>query len=261
MYYCQNCGKPVDSTANFCPFCGTRIQAASAISYTAASVPTLSTRPIYQVVLIGQGTCTKTLCREVLQDLLGYTVSMAKALVDSAPSAVAQNLTGQQAVYVSQALAEYGMQVAVYDNDSYVDLTRFADHSIYTSDGNFITDALKVLGTLTLTNRISNAARWNRSFLSDMLFRPTYTYAPPKRTAPRRPSVAGPAHHGPAAPGRAPVAARTPVGPKPPVPKPRVPNPRPGDVRPGARPAGPRPGNPRSSSSVLPPKDPRGRTW
>lgn len=222
MAYCPNCGSLLDVGANFCANCGTQVQAV-----VPATVANTTARSDYRIVLISRGTCSRAVAIDMVSDLLGYTDPDAAKIIDNAPMEVALGLTAIQAQYISQALTEYGMEIAIYNSDGYVDMGSKATASVYDSDGSFLSAVTAALAGLTLGNRISSFTRWTRP--APVLFRPVYRRpAPPPAYRRRRPAPRP-------VPTPAPIIrhAATPVlGPRP-APRP-APAPRP---TPAARPA------------------------
>ncbi|MBQ8093171.1 MAG: zinc ribbon domain-containing protein [Clostridia bacterium] len=228
MPFCPNCGTQVSADANFCPNCGSK--------QTAVTQPVNTVMPdaIYRVILVDKGDCTKALAKEVLRDLIGYTLTNAGALVDAMPVEIARNLTRDQAVYVSQVLTDYGMNTAISDNkNAYVDFSRYAARSIFSDSGAFLTDAAAVLGTLSALNQVTSITRWSQPNPFSFLFRTEKRRTPPPKTT--WSSIFGTRNVTPPPPKPAPKPAARPA-PKPqhapvihgqpsPAPKPPVPNP------------------------------------
>lgn len=233
MAFCPNCGTQITTAANFCPNCG---QSLSNTTVTAAAptVPVIPASAIYRVILVDKGDCTKALSKEVLRDLLGYTLTSAGALVDAMPVEIARNLTRPQAVCIAQVLTDYGMNAAICDNkNAYVDFSRYATGSVFSSSGSFLSDAAAILGTLTDINQVNNIIRWAQPNPFSFLFRPSTRRTPPPKTA--WGAIFG-THRASAPPPPPPQRA-----PKPPVPNPpRQPRP-PVNNRQPQRPAAPRP--------------------
>lgn len=241
MAYCTNCGALLPGGVNFCPNCGQAV----------AVIPTANNvRSDYQVVLISRGTCTKSTAVDILNDLLGYTDAEAAQILNNMPMATAIDLTAVQAQYVAQAMSEYGMEVAVYNSNGYVDMTGSATASVFDNSGSFLASVAAVLTGLTIGNRVSRYERWTRP--APVVFRPTYRRAVPLTTYRRyrtvaapRPVVVAPPRPVPRpvvrpAPAPRPIPAR-PVSPAPvarPVPA------RPVSPAPAARPVPAQPGQP-----------------
>jgi len=267
MAFCPNCGTQINSAVNFCPNCGANISnLAGSLQTNTVAVPPANA--VYRVILVDKGDCTKALSKDVLRDLLGYTLSSAGTLIDAAPVEIARNLTRQQAVYIAQVLTDYGMNAAICDNkNSYVDFNRYATGSVFNSTGSFLSDAAEVLGTLTAINQVSDIVRWAQPNLFSFLFRPSSKRTPPpksawgaifgtRRSAPPPPppprshhsSFRGPQPPKPPAPNppRRSAYDRPPQGPVPPrphgsvPPKPPVPNPPGRNPGPGGPSAAPR---------------------
>ena len=127
MAYCTNCGIMLESGVRFCPNCGTPVAA-----------DTAHVRSDYQVVLVSRGTCAKNVAVDILSDLLGYTDAEAAQILNNLPMATAIDLTAVQAQYIAQAMAEYGMEVAIYNGNGIVDMTASATASVYDTSGSFL---------------------------------------------------------------------------------------------------------------------------
>ncbi|MBR1561482.1 MAG: zinc ribbon domain-containing protein, partial [Clostridia bacterium] len=180
MPYCPNCGGAVNVGDRFCANCGTAIQTVTTVATTAVNP---AARNDYRVVLVSRGTCSRAVAIDMLSDLLGYTDPDAARIVDNAPMEAALGLTAIQAQYISQAITEYGMQVAIYNNDGYVDMGSKATASVYNSDGSFLSAVAGVLTGLTLGNRVSTFNPWTKP--APILFRPVY-HRPAQPTSYRR---------------------------------------------------------------------------
>ncbi|MBQ4424513.1 MAG: zinc-ribbon domain-containing protein [Lachnospiraceae bacterium] len=198
MKYCIACGKAiVDETARFCPNCGHAIYTAQEI-VTGNTLSFLNTDDIpyveptviaepedvdegYRIVLVSRGSCSLKTAREVIADLLGYSVSTVTALMDEMPVELADELNERQALVLAQALAEYGMEVTVVDeNNRYVNMNTRAGSSVFSGTGELTAAALAILGTLTAANRVHRYRKYSRPSLLDILFRPSYKVRPPK---------------------------------------------------------------------------------
>ena len=201
MKYCVTCGRAVEyDDAYFCPYCGSRIRTASEIVQedTAASILSgistedpIDVEPVtvlepedieegYRVVLISRGTCTAKMAKEVICDLLGYTVTTATSLLEEVPVELADELNERQAVVLAQALAEYGMQVTVVDEDNrYVNIDSQATNTVYSSTGSLTAAALAVIASLTAANRVHRYRRYKKPSLLDLIFKPAYKVPQP----------------------------------------------------------------------------------
>ena len=201
MKYCVTCGRAVEyDDAYFCPYCGSRIRTASEIVQedTAASILSgistedpIDVEPVtvlepedieegYRVVLISRGTCTAKMAKEVICDLLGYTATTATSLLEEVPVELADELNERQAVVLAQALAEYGMQVTVVDEDNrYVNIDSQATNTVYSSTGSLTAAALAVIASLTAANRVHRYRRYKKPSLLDLIFKPAYKVPQP----------------------------------------------------------------------------------
>lgn len=276
MAFCPNCGYELGEDMAFCPRCGTNVRAYLGETDALVSVPntavtaytapdTNSTdsgytttntytntysdstaRSDFRVILVSRGSCSKSTCSELLRDILGYTRTEVNKILRNLPAEVACNMTVDQACTLAQALTEYGLQVSITNDSGYVDLSQFATHSVYNTDGSLMSDALRILTSLSIANRVSRFGVWNyhRPSLLRSIFMPRYRWEPPPhrwRMRPEPPRRPAPAPR-PAAPRRDPSPGfgfgfgfgNT-----------RPSSPRPSSSRPsgGSRPSSPRPGS------------------
>lgn len=220
MPYCPNCGNPVNIGDRFCANCGTPIQTV-AVTTPVTTAVNPAARTDYRIVLVSRGTCSRAVAIDMLTDLLSYTDADAARIIDNAPMEVALGLTAIQAQYISQAITEYGMQVAIYNNDGYVDMGSKATQSVFNNDGSFLSAVASVLTGLTIGNRVSTFNRWTQP--APVLFRPVYRRVAPPPTYRRRRAAPKPAP--------IPVVRHNP----PPMPRP-VPAPAPSHTVAGSRP-------------------------
>ena len=219
--FCSNCGIQLATGVNFCPNCGTRVKA-----------PTASTNQGNMVMLVSVGTSNRATAAALLARICGYSEEEALLIVDSAPITVARGLNDAQARYLAQALAEYGIEVSVYDGSGWREWES-SSTSVWDQAGGLLASVASALGLMGMGNRISR----------DMM-RPTdYPY----RTTDARPPVfrvnsalraapSPPVHRAPPPPR---PAAERPV-PPPPKPASQPPRPAPQPARPAPHPA-PRP--------------------
>lgn len=239
MPFCPNCGAQVNASDRFCANCGTAVQAVTMPATQVVKNTGTAARSDYRIVFISRGTCSRTAAIDMLSDLLGYTDADAALIIDNAPMEAALGLTAIQAQYISQAITEYGMQVAIYNNDGYVDMGTKATSSVYNADGSFLSVVAGVLTGLTVGNRVSSFNRWTQP--APVLFRPAYRRAAPLPTYRRRRPAPKPipvVHHtAPPIPRPAPAprpSARSVAGSRP-IPAP-TPAPRPAPTGPVATP-------------------------
>lgn len=248
MPYCPNCGSLVNTGDRFCANCGTAIQAFGTTTVTSVNP---AARTDYRIVLVSRGTCSRAVAIDMISDLLGYTDADAARIIDNAPMETAVGLTAIQAQYISQAISEYGMQVAIYNNDGYVDMGSKATSSVYNSDGSFLSAVAGVLTGLTLSNRVSTFNRWTRP--APLLFNPVYRRPAPPPMVRRRRLTPRPGPNPfarpvpPPAPPRSVASSRPAPVPPPPPPRPvgpvaTPPRPAPGPNIPGAGRGGRGPG-------------------
>ena len=213
MPFCPNCGSQVAVGDRFCANCGSPVQPVTMPAAQVVNNAGTDARSDYRIVLVSRGTCPRTAAIDMLSDLLGYSDADAALIIDNAPMEAALGLTAIQAQYISQAITEYGMQVAIYNSDGFVDMGSRATSSVFDADGDFLSAVAGVLTGLTVGNRVSSFNPWTRS--APVVFRTNY-----RRPAPlpgyrrRRP-----------APTPIPVVRHSP----PPIPRP-TPEPRPRPV-------------------------------
>lgn len=224
--FCSNCGVKLADGVNFCPECGTKV------NWTAAADIQGD-----MVMLQSLGTCAKTTAAALFQNLCGYSAEEALLIADSAPITLARGLSEAQARFLAQALAEYGMEVSVYDGDGWRDWESNTT-SVWDNAGELVTGVAAALGLLGLNNRISR----------DMMHRMDYPYRfngarPPvyRLNTTLRP-VSGRAHAPRPVVHRAPPPPPRPAavtGPRNVSPRPGVPTPPAQRPTPAARPAAP----------------------
>ncbi len=179
--FCENCGAELTAQTNFCPYCGSRLQSATAsISLLNKAVSTAQSANEYNLVLISRGTCDAATAGDLLEDVFGYTDSESGNLVKMAPVVVGENLTAEEASTVAQMYTEYGMQVSITDSkDQYVDLSSKANSSIFDNTGKLLAGAAAIIGALTVSNRIKSYRRYKKPSLLERLFRINYKPEPP----------------------------------------------------------------------------------
>ena len=221
MPFCPNCGQQLNDGMRFCPNCGTPVTAAAqpVIAQPVVAQPVIAQPAGYQLVLVSLGDCTKTATRDLLEEILGYTVTEARKLSDNVPIPVADSLTDQQALYLAQMMTEYGLTVAVIDPyGHFVDLTPYATKSVFSQQGTLYANVLALLGTLNTVNKVTSFLPIVRPDLLRHTFMPRYERAR-NRVYVRRGHAAPPAP-----PVKIPVPPRPPVvPPKPPVVPPKPP--------------------------------------
>ena len=232
--FCTNCGAQLPAGVNFCPNCGTRV------------TPVATTQPGYMVMLVSLGSGNRATAAALLARICGYSDEEALLIADSAPITVARGLSDAQARYLAQALAEYGIEVSVYDGTGWREWES-TDTSVWDQKGALLASVASALGLLGISNRIPR----------DMMHRTDYPYhltgtRPPVfrvnsalRAAPRPPihrappPPARPARPAPQPPRTAPQPARPALQPVRPAPQPARPAPQ--STRPAPQPARPAP--------------------
>ena len=183
MAFCSKCGVMLADGANFCSNCGAAVQAASVSTQAVYTQPVAVTQPVYTqpvtvtqpaytytqpaytytgtgyaVMLVENGSCGSLTAANLIADTCGYTDAEAMQLVANAPTLIAQSLTRDQAVYLAQALTEYGIQVAIYDRYGNQTFTSGLE-SVFDSAGSFLTKVAASLGLIGIANRITGAIR------------------------------------------------------------------------------------------------------
>ena len=197
MAFCHQCGQEIGTGMNFCPGCGAA-QTQLPVTVETTPVITAGQQSIginkesnnYSIVIMSRGTCTVTNAAELVEDLLGYSAADARRILNALPCQAAQNLTSNQAIYLAQALTEYGMSVSIYCGDNVVDMSQHASSSVFDQDGNFITKAAAAFALLTAANRVNRFIRRpKRRFSISSLFVPRYrwTARPYRRRRPAPP--------------------------------------------------------------------------
>ena len=189
--FCGNCGAELTAQTNFCPYCGTALQSATAsVSLLNKAASTAKASNEYNLVLVSTGSCDAVTAGDLLEDVFGYTDAESGNLVRMVPVVVGENLTADEAATVAQMYTEYGMEVSVTDKkDQYVDLTGKATSSIFDGKGGLLAGAAAIIGALTVANRISSYRRYRKPSLLERLFRLNYKPAPPAYQRNFRPSL------------------------------------------------------------------------
>jgi len=236
--FCPNCGTQLAAGVNFCPNCGTKV----------AAVTTVKTAENdNRVMLVSLGDCARATASALLQQICGYSAEEALLILDNVPIVIARSLNDNQARYLAQALAEYGLEVSVYDGNGWRDWEG-DDGSVWDKAGDLVTTVAAALGLINVGNRISRDMirrmdypyRFNGTRPPVYRLHTTMRAVPPRRVAPVRPPV----HR---APPPRPVAPVRPAAPQPPRPvapvRPAAPQPPRTPVAP-VRPAAPQPPRP-----------------
>ncbi|HCK87353.1 MAG TPA: hypothetical protein DHW39_00935, partial [Erysipelotrichaceae bacterium] len=141
----------------------------------------------YQIILVSKGSCSTSTLKDLLADVFGCTSVQAASLISSIPVQIAQNLSEEEASVIAQMFSEYGAEVTILDeNQTYVDLSRNASSSIFSSDGSLLAKASAVIGALTIANRVTSYTTIRKPSLFESIFRPLFQPKPPKRYVPVR---------------------------------------------------------------------------
>ena len=221
--FCSNCGIQLATGVNFCPNCGTRVKA-----------PAASTNPGNMVMLVSVGTSNRATAAALLARICGYSEEEALLIVDSAPITVARGLNDAQARYLAQALAEYGIEVSVYDGSGWREWES-SNTSVWDQAGGLLASVASALGLMGMGNRISR----DMMRPADYPYRTTGSHPPVFRVnSALRAALRPPVHRAPPPPR---PAAERPVPPPPrPAPQPAA-RPAPAPARPAPPPARPAP--------------------
>lgn len=211
--YCPNCGAQLTAGANFCANCGAQLNITTTLSpatvVTPAAANPYAAAQGCTVMLLSLGSCTVASASSLIQQLCGYAADEALLIAQSAPVAVAQNLTELQANTLAQALCEYGLEISVYDGSGWRELES-PSTSVWSQAGTLIAKAASALGLIGAANRIAKSLmhRWDYPYRYTGSRPPVYRLhnSLTRRTPPPRPA----APKQPAEPRRAPAPARRP---------------------------------------------------
>ena len=178
--FCPNCGTQLSSGVNFCPNCGTRV------SNLSASVP----NPGNMVMLVSLGNSNRATAAALLARICGYDDDDALLIADSAPIVVARGLSDAQARYLAQALAEYGIEVAVSDGKGWREWES-EKTSVWDQAGGLMASVASALALLGLGNRISRDMMHRMDYpnLSTGARPPVFRLNDALRAAPPRPPI------------------------------------------------------------------------
>lgn len=180
--YCTNCGAEIADGINFCPYCGTALNSATALTAAASSITPANE---YQVILISKGTCDTLTLKNLLSDVFSYSSAEASSLLNNMPVQIAQNLNEEEASVIAQMFCEYGAEITVLDEKmTYVDLSENASSSLFNFDGSLITKAAAIIGALTIANKVTSFRTIRKPSLLERIFRPLFTPKPPRRYVP-----------------------------------------------------------------------------
>lgn len=162
MAKCEYCGRTITRDMEVCEGCGAPIpeSAFEEEKGTTQNRKTASKSSGYRLILVSCGTCSESKAEDLLEDLLGYGSGECREIVESLPSEAACGLTSEQAVYLAQAMTEYGMQVSIYDEDGPADLEWKEDGNVFDSNGNYVKKFAEILGMLTMANRVTRRGPW-----------------------------------------------------------------------------------------------------
>ena len=231
MMFCSNCGIQLSAGVNFCPNCGTRVQVVKAPA-----------NPGNMVMLVSVGDSNRVTAAALLARICGYSDEEALLIVDSAPITVARGLNDAQARYLAQALAEYGIEVSVYDGSGWREWESSAT-SVWDQTGSLLAGVASALSLLGIGNRIPR----DMMRRSDYPYRTTGTRPPvfrvnsALRAAPRPPIHRAPPPVRPAPQPARPAPPPARPAPQPARPAPQSARPAPQSARPAPQPARPAP--------------------
>ena len=155
MSFCQRCGHILADDAKFCGNCG-----GAALQTTVVSSSAFPKTGMY-VMLLSLGCCAPTVAAGLVSDLCGYCDAEALQMVNSAPITVAWHLRERTAIYLAQALMEYGMEISVYDGQGYRALADDVG-GVFEADGTITSRAAPYFGMLDDKCRIPQSLmkRW-----------------------------------------------------------------------------------------------------
>ena len=170
----MGCGAVLSDDLKYCPYCGTKLDLDR--NEEIRSLEPADKNEGYRIILISTGSCKTNTAKEVLIDLLGYTSTTARELLDEVPVEIADELNERQAIVLAQALSEYGMEVTIVDqNDTYVNFSNKELASVFDKKGALVGAALAVLSGLTAINRVHRYRKYRKPSIIDMIFAPQYT--------------------------------------------------------------------------------------
>ena len=179
MSYCPNCGHEASPGARFCEYCGTRLS----VPEQAPAIQTVEAQPVvtqpvavppvaqaaaepavseavrgddYTVFLVSLSSCPTSMAAELIADACGYSDADALEIVRNCPIPVAHRLTERQAAYLAHAMAEYGMEVSVYNRFGYQNVTANLT-TVFRRDGGFLIRVVQVIGLISSVNRLTPA--------------------------------------------------------------------------------------------------------
>ena len=198
MVYCDYCGSKLEDQARYCANCGapapigawdTPAAETTQEAESARNESVSGEKPAieqgggdYSVILVSLQSCAPAAAGDLLEDMLGYTDEESAQLVSLCPVEVAQNLTRQQALYIAQAMTEYGMEVSVRnEEDDYVEADASSGQTVFDTAGSFLGKILTVLGLLGAKNRVTAPKRLDRPGYRE------HIYTPPKPIPPKPP--------------------------------------------------------------------------
>ena len=133
------------------------------------------------IIMMSTGVCKTADARDILEDILGYTEIESKELVFAAPTIIARQLTELQALYIAQALIEYGMELMVMNTESgeFLNPDKFAAIFVFDHWGNYVPEALRVFMTLSDNNRCHQIEKINHPEPKIQLYVPIHKNAAP----------------------------------------------------------------------------------
>lgn len=201
MAFCIQCGASIPDGSRFCSQCGAAQEAAATPVMTIpqpAATPVMTipqpvmVQPVSydpaddSVMLVSLGTCDVVTATLLLQRTCGYNEADARLIALSTPITLAKNLTDTQSTVLAQALAEYGMEVTVFDGTGYRNVTPKYE-TVYNTSGGFLESVASVLGLIGVSNRIARNAIRRSTYPHHF-----YGVRPPVMSIPRRYASARP---------------------------------------------------------------------
>ena len=169
MSYCPYCGREVSADMSFCPNCGAALSN-EVRSYTLTEDVGVDGGD-YKVYITGLGSAKKSDVIDLLEDVLGYTTTSARNLVNNIPVQIAGELSVKQAAVIAQAFEEYGVELSVTNGDEIEDISsQTSSASLFNSDGSFLASAAVILATLGTVNRLRSIVKPKKPSLLQRIF-------------------------------------------------------------------------------------------
>ena len=179
MKKCNKCGSKLSNSLKYCPYCGTLL--GRNIKKENQDNEPDDIKVGYKVVLLSKGSCTIKQSKELLHDILGYSLNTARELLEEIPVEIADELTARQAVVLAQTLSEYGLDVTVVDEyNTYIDFSNLQLTSVFDDNGYLMSSAVTILSTLDASNRVHRYRKYRKTNIFNIMFIPRYHRSKPK---------------------------------------------------------------------------------